>query len=293
MAGTFIASNLLAVFAIIVFVAATLSDYYKQTISQYLTVAAWILFGVFWLNLVEYFAFIQLSVIEGLLCIVAVPACFYVAYLTYTGERDFPLVTRAVTVMFLIYFPIISIPNASQFLIETVARQVNFIVTTLGYNPDVVIGTDGYRSTFLFTTDGHGYRTRVVLACSGIGSISIITGLISSVRASPAKKLHAIAFAVPIIWILNVVRVTFIALAHGNQWFRIGVDTFMTLGVTDPNMVSYLIADRIIAQSMSVIALVVITLLLVRLLPELDTVLNEVIEPLFGETYDFKSVFDT
>lgn len=291
MVGTLISSDIVAIIVLLLFASATLSDYYTDTLTQYLMIAAWTTFAFFWLNLIEHFAITQLSAIEGLLATLAVPACLYVAYTIYTEQYNYILITRAVTVMGLIYFPILAYPPATQLLIETVAGQVNTVLNLFGYTPGFTTDTNGYQSTFVFLTNDHRYITQVVLACSGLGSLAIIAGLIAAVRAPPLKKLTALTIALPIIWTLNLFRVAFIAVAHGNQWLRIGVDLFATIGITDPNRISYLLADRVIAQSLSAVALVALTLLLVRLLPQLGALLNEVIEPFFGTQYDFESLF--
>lgn len=287
MVGTFISYEIVGIAVLAAFLTATIAEYHNKTLSRYLAAAAWALFGLFWLNLIEFFAFVHLSAIEGVLSALAVPGCLFLAYSIYTDDGEYFLITRAITVMGLIYFPVVALPAATQLLIETVASHVHVILNFLGYYPEMVIDDNGYKSTFLFVTNDHQYLTRVVLACSGLGSISIMTGLIASVRASPREKLLAISVVVPVIWILNLGRVTFITLAHGHQWFRIGVDAFAFVGITDVHTISYLVADRIIAQSLSLVALVVLTLLLIRLLPGVAAVLNEVIEPLTGQRYDF------
>lgn len=292
MPGTFISSNILAGVVLVLFTTATLSEYYNHKLSRRIATVAWTVFAMFWLNLIQYFAFSQLSAIEGVLSTIAVPACLYVAYAIHTESGDYFLLTRAVTITSLIYFPITGIPAAKQLLIETVASQVEFLITSIGYQPKMLVDENGFRSTFLFVTNNHRYVTQVVLACSGLGSIAIITGLVGSVKAPSRRKLRALGIAIPVIWVLNLIRVTFIALAHGNQWLRIGVDAFALIGITNVHVISYLVADRILAQSLSVVALVILTLLLLRILPELSTVLNEVAKPLTGNTYDFESLFE-
>jgi archaeosortase A (PGF-CTERM-specific) len=88
--------------------------------------------------------------------------------------------------------------------------------------------------------------------------------------------------------------VTFITLAHGRQWFR-GVleGPIMFLFATgDPNKVSFILADKVLAQSLSVVALVVITLGLVRVVPELVVVIEELVSVVLNEDLDLHETFD-
>ncbi|MFB6113892.1 MAG: archaeosortase A [Halodesulfurarchaeum sp.] len=253
-------------------------------------VGSWVLFAVFWASLVPHFIFTQRSIVEGVLSIAAVPASLYVAYLVLTNRRDFATVTRAVAIMGLIYLPFQTIPPLANVAIETVTRHVEFLLAALGYDPTVIQGPAGLRSTFLFVgPSGHEFTTRVLLACTGIGSAATVSGLVLALDAPVRRRLTGVALVVPIIYVLNVVRVAFIALAHGNQWFTwLKEPVFLLFGTNNPNMVSFLVADRVLAQSMSVVVLVAITLGLLRLLPELSVVVEDVLFLLTGSEYDVR-----
>jgi archaeosortase A (PGF-CTERM-specific) len=67
----------------------------------------------------------------------------------------------------------------------------------------------------------------------------------------------------------------------------------MTLfGVDNPVRVSYLWADRIIAQSMSVVAMLLIIWIVVRVLPEVLGVIEDLLYLLTGTEYDLDEVLD-
>ncbi|HET7323411.1 MAG TPA: archaeosortase A, partial [Halococcus sp.] len=67
-------------------------------------------------------------------------------------------------------------------------------------------------------------------------------------------------------------------------------DFVMTLfGAEDPYKVSYFIADRIIAQSLSVVALVCIMWVVVHELPEVMVVVEDVLYMITGTEYDLQS----
>ena len=264
----------------------------QRGVGRWLATGSWVTFGVFWALLVPHFAFVQMSPIEGALSAIAVPASLYVAYLIWSGRRDFATLTRAIAIMGIIYLPFEMSVVLQRTAIETVTIHTEMLMTAVGYDPTVIEGPSGYRSSFEFVDDvGQILVTTVVLACTGIGSTATVSGLVLALDAPIRRRLLGVAIAVPIIYGLNVIRVGFIALAHGHQWFAdFQRPVFMLFGTENPHMVSYLIADRVLAQSLSVVALVGLTLALLRLLPELATIVEDVLFLLTGKSYDIRSL---
>ena len=60
----------------------------------------------------------------------------------------------------------------------------------------------------------------------------------------------------------------------------------------DPYRVSYILVDRILAQSLSVVALVGITYLVVRELPEILLIIEDLLFVVTGSEYDLGSALD-
>ncbi|MFW5900514.1 MAG: archaeosortase A [Halodesulfurarchaeum sp.] len=278
----------LAWVVILTFASSAVLSWLESPYERHGSTIAWALFAVFWGLMIPHYAIVQRSIIEGLLSAIAVPGSLYVGWLIWSGQRSFAVITKAVAIMGFIYLPFEAITFFRSGSIELVTRNVEAILGLVGVEPTVVTGPDGLRSTFVFfAEDGHRLTTRVVLACTGIGSISIVSGLALAVDAAPRRQALGIALAVPIIYGLNVLRVAFIALAHGFQWFAgFQKPIFLVFGIEDPYLVSYIVADRVISQSASVLALVLITLGLLRLIPELATVVEDVLFLLTGTDYD-------
>jgi len=79
----------------------------------------------------------------------------------------------------------------------------------------------------------------------------------------------------------------------GQQRMQWAPDTVMSVfGLTDPRLVSYYFSDRILAQTGSVIALIAITYLLVRELPEITVLVEDLLFLVTGTEYDLVSAFD-
>lgn len=290
-------SDAFAWVVILTFAAGTLSVSRNDRLARYLTVAAWVGFAAFWLQLVPHFAFVHKSYVEGLLSIVAVPASLYTGYLLWGGRDSLYVLSRSVAAMGILYLPFetipaftllgIAVPAPRGVLMEVVAAQTRLLVNAFGYSPELVVGEQGYLNTFQFYDGDHRLTVSVVLACTGLGSIAIFAGLIAAVKAPFRRKLRALAIAIPIIYALNLLRTTFITIAFGKQYMQWFVDEILLLfGSTDPYMVSFFISDRIISQLLAVVVLVGITYLIVREVPELLTVVEDVLYLVTGDEYD-------
>lgn len=299
------ASDPLAWLVLAAFLAASLLEAHDRDLARPVAVGAWVLFGLFWFSLIHHFAFVQKSFIEGVGTVVAVPACLSAAALLWRGRDSLFVLTRSVAVMGALLLPFEAVPFLRRVLIETVTVQTEFLINLLGFDPAVLSGTtvDGrpigakehpYRSTFLFRTEGGAPITLTIkLACTGLGSIAIFAGLIAAVDAPFRRKLRAFAVSVPVIYGLNLVRNVFITVAFGTQAMHLFPDAVMAaFAVDNPVMVSYYVADRVIAQTLSVVVLVGITWLVVRQLPETLRVVEDALYVLTRREYDLGAALD-
>ena len=300
-------TNALAWVVIGAFLLAWALDDLRPRLSRGLAALAWVVFAAFWLLLVPRFAFVMRSPIETVLSAIAVPGSLYAAQLVRTERRldSLFVLSRAIAVMGLIYLPFESITALRRPLVEATALQVHWVITQLGFQADLTtlssLGNPGstarapeaaYQSALVFETDGHRYITYIVLACTGIGSMSIFAGLVAALDAPLSRKVSTILLAVSIIHVLNIARNVFIAVAFGYQWFQVLVGPVMFVtGYTDPGLVSFFIADRVLSQSLSVVALVGITWLVVRRVPELLAVIEDVLFILTRQEYDLRRAF--
>lgn len=269
-----------------------------------LVTAAWVAFAGFWLVLFPHFAFVHKSYVEGALALAAVPACLYAGWLLWNGRDSLFVLSRAVGVMGAVYLPFetipaltvagLSLPAPRRLLIETVAAQTGFLMGLLGYHPELMRGPQGFLNMYQFVADdGHILRFYVVLACTGLGSMAIFAGLIAAVRAPLRRKARALAVAIPLIWGLNLLRTTFIGIVFGTQKLQVAEGFVLFLfGATDPYRVSFFLSDRVISQLLAVVALVGITYLVVRELPELLTVIEDVLYMLTKEEHDLAAALD-
>ncbi|MFB6157331.1 MAG: archaeosortase A [Haloferacaceae archaeon] len=299
-----LASDVLAWVVVATFVAGAALWPRRRELGRTVLAGAWGLFALFWLQLIPHFAFVQKSFVEGIGSLIAVPLCLYAGYVLYEGRDSLVTLSRSVAWMGLIYLPFETIPSFAvagttvpaprTVLIRLVTGQTYWLMELLGYEPTLVAGDAGLLNTFKFVTpEGHVILFSLILACTGLGSISIFAGLIAAVDAPFRRKLRALAVAVPVIYALNLARTTFIGLVFGKQYMHWFVDEVLFLfGGTDPYMVSFYLSDRVVSQSLAVVALVGVTYLVVRELPELLGVVEDALYLLTRNEYDLAEALD-
>lgn len=282
-------TDVLAWVVVAVFFAGVLAETTDhRELARNLTAGAWGLFAVFWLLLIHFFVFIHRSIVETVLVVVAVPACAYVGWRLYHGRDELLVVSRAVAFMGLLYLPFETSPVARQFLIETVAVQTAGLIDVLGYGGGMELIEDpfnesGLLNTFFFPATGRS--SQIVFACTGLASMAIFGGLAAAVDAPIRRKVTAVIASVSTIWVLNLGRNAFIALANGHQWFDqawLEGPVMFVFGLSDPGRVSFFVADRIISQGLAVFALIGVAWLVSRWLPELLDIAEELLYLLTG-----------
>ena len=287
-------TNILAWTFTLSFALAWVFENKSEHISRKIRIVAWFLFGIFWLLLTPRFAIVMRSPIETVLSFLAIPICFHAAYLLLTEQSLHLSLSNAIAVMGIVYLPFETIEPLGIFLINIVTQHV--YLTILGTGFDVIL-TDGpvigHKSGLLFSRVGHDYLTHIVLACTGIGTITIFIGLITSLSISLSRKAIACIVTTSLIYLLNILRNAFIAISFGEQWFHWFVPSVLLItGYDDPRLVSFFIADRVISQSLTVLVVGALLLISIRIVPEIIDLLEELLYLLTRKKYDLHYAFE-
>jgi len=289
------------------FLVGALLEYVDREYARSVLVGAWVLFAVFWLTLIYPWFTIDDSFVRGAGAVIAAPLSALVAKTLYEGRDSLFTLSRAVALMGLVYAPFVTIPVLREWLVLTVTGHTAFVMDLVGYDPPLVtelseVGVDreiagkesSFENTFVFFQDGGGTITySIIIACTGIGSMAVITGLVAAVRAPWQRKLRALAIALPVIYVLNLVRNVFIAVSFGHQYMHVFPDATMWLfGLENELRVSYIWADRILAQSLSVVAMIFVLWLVLREVPEVIRPVEDALFLLTGREYDLAGALD-
>ena len=293
-------------FVLVAFVAAILLEYIDRDYARPVLVVAWLAFAAFWLVLIYPWFVEDESIVRGVGATIAAPLSLLIAKTVYEAEHDLFTISRAVAVMALVYAPFVAIPALHETLILMVTDHTAWLMSTLGWDPTVVttlseVGVEreitgkdtDYENSFVFMYDGQAITYTIILACTGIGSMAVVTGLVAGVRAPMRRKIRALAIALPIIYFLNIVRNVFIGVSYGHQYADFFPELTMALfGLNNSLRVSYIWADRIIAQGLSVVAMVLIIWLVMREVPEVMEPIEQVLYLATGEEIDLQGALD-
>jgi len=161
----------------------------------------------------------------------------------------------------LFYFPFAQIPSLNHLIISTVASNTVWLSNLVGFPVE--------RIDWNLMTLG-GYRVEIILACTAIESIALFMGIILGTRAELKRTFMALMASVPVIYILNLIRNTFVVGAFGYQWFGTGPMVINIFGLEKylHDSASFFLSHHIIAKVGSGIALFFIAYAVLRLLPE-------------------------
>lgn len=170
--------------------------------------------------------------------------------------------SRAASISGLIYFLFAEVDLLNRWVISTVAGQgawligkFDFPVTNTAWNYIAV----------------NGLVVEIILACTAIESIALFSGIISSAAsASLERKIKAFMISVPVVYLLNIIRVSFTASAYGLSWF----------GTPDE---SFHISEHFITKAGSLLSLMLISYYVLKLLPEVSDMIDGVLKMMRSE----------
>ncbi|WP_197428566.1 archaeosortase A [Halapricum sp. CBA1109] len=290
---------------LVVFLAGIVLERYDKEYARSVFVVGWAVLSVLWVASIYQFIFDQKSITEGIGVLVGIPLSLWIGYLLASGRDQLRVLSRAVGVMWLVYLPASTVDAIRSPLIDTVTGHTAWVLSFFTTEFSLVEGsafpsnvnaeTAAHTVSFLFQNPEQGYNVvyTIQLACTGLGSVAIFAGLIAAVQAPLRRKLKALGAAVAIIYVLNIARNVFIAYSFGLQKMHLFPDAIVDLfALTSTYKVSYILADRIIAQFLSVVALVGITYVVVKLLPEVLTIVEEGIYVFTRKEYDLRQALD-
>lgn len=242
------------------------------------------LFGIYYWSFNQSIAYSVLSVIGGFLS-------FYITTKVITGklnlERTKVLIIISSSILLLIY----SMSTMQHFLINLVASETSSILNNIGYATTVLNAEDG--TYIVFEETSQQLRTEIILACTGVGSIAIFTGLSFAIDSLTRAEQIMLAFgSATVLFLLNIVRNVFIAGAYGGQWFHIAPEFIGLIFGRSDEWVSYYIADRIISQFGAVFVLGILAIFLIRTIGTDSKLFNEladIIDVLINDVQRYKS----
>lgn len=222
--------------------------------------AGWVIFGFRWGILTPDFYFKEQNIMYTVACSLAIPVTLYMAYIMIRYRRESLMVlTKSAAISSLFYFPFANFPALSNWLIGFTTTVTLACVNAFGQNA-VRYGLDIIML--------NGYPVQIILACTAIQSMALFVGVVGCIKAPLDRKAKAFMVSVPVVYILNFVRNTFVISSYGNQWFQIMPETIMSWSGREASFASFFWAHNVLAEMGSIIALVIISYAVIMILPE-------------------------
>ncbi|MDF1557691.1 MAG: archaeosortase A [ANME-2 cluster archaeon] len=243
----------------------------------------WIFFAIYW-ALQPFYYIKEGDMSMVLLMLLVAFICIIIAHLmvnTYINskkglEGDNPVdrpktllsITAVTAIGCLFYFPFAQIDPLNHLIIKTVTSQTFWLSQQVGFP---VVRLD-WNLIML-----EGYKVEIILACTAIESIALFFGLILGTRVEAKRILLALMASIPVIYILNVIRNTFVIGAYGYKWFGSGPMILNIFGHEFflHDSASFYISHHLIAKGGSGIALFFIAYMVLKTLPELLDLIDD------------------
>ena len=204
----------------------------------------WMFFAAHWA--IQPIHYLEIAdVFNAVLMIFVSLFCISMVFFNFRSPKSDTLltITFAAVIGGFFYFPFAEMSLLKGFLIDTVTFQTVWGLNFLGI-PATQIG-----SNILL----NGYTIEIILACTGIESMALFTGVTFAVDANPMRRFKAFMVSVPLIYVLNIIRNMFVMAAYGYQWF---------------GEHSFYIAHHVLAKIGSTSALFLIAYIVFLILPE-------------------------
>ncbi|MGZ4907138.1 MAG: archaeosortase A [Halobacteriota archaeon] len=236
--------------ALILFIAAIVTP---RKLRYSLGAIGWLVFALHWAVQPLYYVAID-DYFNVVVTLVVAAFCGYLALLMWKRADELTLlITKAAAVGGIFYFSFAEFSYLNHLLVAAVASQTSGI---LNFCSVPVIRADWNILTL------NNYPVEIILGCTGIESIALFLGVITCVPAPLRRKLSAFLVIIPTIYVLNIARNAFVLTATGYSWFGLPENSFY-------------ISHNIIAKFGSLGALVLLSYVLFKMLPELlDIVTN-------------------
>ena len=226
---------------------------------KYAAVAGWaFLVTGFLTGIPEYLE--EENILYPALAVLAVPFLAITARALTRDNRTAFQLSRAAAVAFLIFMPFTLVPFLRDALIAAVVGNALWLLNALDHPA-------GLRTWNIIVTNG--YATEIILACTGITAMAILLGAAAgSAKITRKQALLSVLVIVPVIYILNILRIVFVSIAWSEQWFAFLPDPVGTTAF-GPGYASFFWAHNVLMEILAVGVLAGLAFALFRIIPDL------------------------
>jgi len=187
---------------------------------------------------------------------------FSVPFFVITAERIIRndavvlQLSRTAALATVIWVPFSLVPFLHDLVVAMVVNQAFVVITSLGHHPQ------------LFAWDvicENGFYNQIILPCTGLSAIAILAGVAFGNRDLSARQaVSAFLLIVPVIWVLNLLRVSAVFIAVSGRWFA----RFPDPGIAPAGDANFFWAHNIFAEGFAIIGLLILFRILCRIIPQ-------------------------
>lgn len=221
---------------------------------KYFAIVGWIsIIGVLFAKFPEYI--IANNFMYPVAAFLGIPF-LYILVPKLLQENEFCLIlTRMAGIAYVIFAPFMLVPALADWLIAVNVELLSWVFTAIGF-PYALVDWN------MFLADV--YRVEIILACTGIQGMAIMLGVAWAIPSSLRQKVLSFLVVVPVIFVLNILRNTFIIMAYGDQWFPY-LPQIASNG--QPGYESFFWAHNFVAELGALFAFIAVAYMLYRINP--------------------------
>ncbi|MBN2734549.1 MAG: archaeosortase A [Methanomicrobiaceae archaeon] len=232
---------------------------------KYFASAAWIcLVAMIFANFPEYFHDNNLA--YPVIALVSLPVLFITVKLLLKENITVFSVTKGAAVAFIIYAPFAYLEPAGNLLISANVSIIQLFLNSVGF-----VYTMPEWNMFMHDV----FRVEIVLGCTGIQAIAVMTGILATIPSELSKKVISAAIIITTVVVMNFVRNIFVILAYTQQWFQF-LPEISSNG--QYGYESFFWAHNIISEfGLSLLTVIIILTALIKINPGLKEFIREII----------------
>ena|GEM_PF-1543761 len=240
-----------------------LGFYWRKRVAHIYSILGWELFSVYWLLQIPHFAFDVNDIINVSFCALSLPFFTYLSYHEYLSykwneeDKSLKFMRGSTFIAGTIYFVIDKIPQAAGALIYAVAWQTSMLLRLIGW--DLHPGEIVYTGKEVYVPI-EGSSISIILACTAIEAIVIFIAAIYCTPSSKEKRIRALLYTLPTIWLGNLVRnflIIYLVDSHAL------VDVAFSLGISE-----FELAHTYLGKGGSFGVLIILAFVVFKVMPE-------------------------
>ncbi|WFN36682.1 archaeosortase A [Methanomicrobium antiquum] len=201
-----------------------------------------------------------------IIAVIALPFLYTTVKLLLQENNIVHLATRGASVAFLIYAPFAYIEPLENFLISVNIYSIQIILDAIGFSYT-------FSEWNMFMHDI--FRVEIVLGCTGIKAIALMTGILAAVPSKTKEKILSAVVIIATVFIMNLIRNVFVILAYTQQWFPY----FPEIASNGQyGYESFFWSHNIISEfGLSLLTIIFLAIVLIKINPQLKDIIRDLI----------------